>query len=78
MRSHTMHTVTVLDYDGSLLAGCRPKRARKLMKAKRARPVKYNGSFAIQLMRKREHKGNFRLENNEDYNTALINGGNNQ
>ena len=51
-----MHTVTVLNYDGNLLAGCRPKRARKLMKAKRARPVRYNGSFAIQLNNKQMQK----------------------
>jgi hypothetical protein len=44
-----VHTVAVLNYDGSLLAGCRPKRARKLLKAKRARPVRYKGSFAIRL-----------------------------
>lgn len=73
-----MQTVTVLDYDGSLLAGCRPKRARKLMKAKRARPIKYNGSFAIQLRKKMLNKGSFRLNDNHEHNTTLMGGGNNQ
>ncbi len=73
-----MHIVTVLDYDGSLLAGCRPKRARKLMKTKRARPVTYNGAFAIQLIRKRAHKEEVRLNTCDVNNTTLINGGNDQ
>lgn len=51
-----MYTVTVLNYDGNRLAGCRPKRARKLMKAKRVRPVKYNGCFAIQLNKRQIQK----------------------
>lgn len=57
-----MHTVTVLNYDGTLLAGCSPKRARKLMKAKKARPVRYNGHFAIQLNKKAGERCNMPLQ----------------
>ncbi len=49
MNKNIFHTVNVLSPEGNLLAKCTPKRARKLIKGKRARPVKYGGSFAIQL-----------------------------